>query len=141
VLVQLPPYLRRDDQNLAATLAAFPADVRVAVEPRHDTWFTGDVLALLREHRAALCLADRGSRWLTPVARTADWAYVRFHHGAGEHGCYGDTALTARAHAVVETFGTRADVFAYFNNDGHGCAPRDARRFGRFAAALGQRAH
>ena len=141
VLLQLPPYLKRDDANLTAALAAFPREVRVAVEPPHDTWFTGEVLALLRAHGAALCLADRRSRWITPVARTADWAYVRFHHGAGEHGCYGDTALTARAHTIAETWSPRADVYAYFNTDGHGCAPRDARRFCRFAGELGLRAH
>ena len=41
VLVQLPPTLKADPAALQATLAQFPRQVRVAVEPRHPSWWTG----------------------------------------------------------------------------------------------------
>src|SRR5436305_925944 len=42
-LIQLPPHFRCDLGRLATTLEQFPADVRVAVEFRHPSWFTEDV--------------------------------------------------------------------------------------------------
>ncbi len=129
VLLQLPPQMRRDDDRLAATLDAFPRTYRVAVEFRHDSWFAPDVRALLEERRAALCLADRKGP-LTPVWRTADWTYLRFHEGrANPRPCYGRTALDSWAQRLAGTWSLEADVFVYFNNDPRGCAPRDAARF------------
>ncbi len=133
VLIQLPPTLRPELGRLAETLAAFGPGVRVAVEPRHPDWFTQATYDLLAEHGAALCLTDTAGR-RSPLERTADWAYVRFHAGrASPAGCYGPTALASWAERLAERWPPEADVYAYFNNDGHGCAPRDARRF---AAAL-----
>src|SRR3954454_6333454 len=43
VLVQLPPDLPVDVDALDATLRAFPRSVRVAVEPRHESWWTDGV--------------------------------------------------------------------------------------------------
>jgi len=131
VLLQLPPNLRLDAAGLDRTLAAFPRSVRVAVEPRHGSWFVDDTRAVLERRGAALCLTDGGpSR--PPLWRTADWGYVRFHRGRGRpESCYGRAALATWASRVAELWpaSAPADVFAYFNNDAHGCAVRDARRF------------
>jgi uncharacterized protein YecE (DUF72 family) len=43
VLLQLPPSLRADASLLAATLECFPGRIRVALEPRHQSWFSGHV--------------------------------------------------------------------------------------------------
>jgi uncharacterized protein YecE (DUF72 family) len=138
VLLQLPPTLRRDDERLAAAIDAFPADVRVAVEFRHVSWFDEDVAALLRERDAALCLADRGSRLITPSWRTASWGYVRFHEGRAHPApCYGREAIASRARLITSLWPTTADVYAYFNNDPRGCAVRDAGAFGRAMRRLG----
>jgi uncharacterized protein YecE (DUF72 family) len=37
--------------------------------------------------------------------------------------------LQTWANRLAELWPEDADVFVYFNNDMHGCAPRDARRF------------
>ena len=58
----------------------FRGDIRLAVEPRHASWFVEDVRRVLTERGAALCLADRRGP-LTPLWRTADWTYLRFHGG------------------------------------------------------------
>ncbi|MGH3666441.1 MAG: DUF72 domain-containing protein [Egibacteraceae bacterium] len=128
VLLQLPGSFTADPDRLDAALAEFPAAVRVAVELRHDSWFTATTRGVLERHAAALCLADRGSRWVTPRWRTADWGYLRCHEGAGGWPCYGRTALRARAETVAEVYDD-AEVYAFFNNDPRCCAVRDARWF------------
>jgi uncharacterized protein YecE (DUF72 family) len=137
ILLQLPPDFRAAPELLDATLAEFGPRVRVAVELRHDSWWTDDVRELLAAHGAALCLADSPHR-RTPYWRTADWGYLRLHEGrARPHPCYGRTALGTWARRLAELWppAEGADVFAYFNNDPEGCALRDARWF---AAAAGR---
>jgi uncharacterized protein YecE (DUF72 family) len=73
VLLQLPPTLKVDLRALDETLAQFPESVRVAVEPRHVSWWTDELRELLTRRNAALCWADRRSRPLTPLWRTADF--------------------------------------------------------------------
>jgi uncharacterized protein YecE (DUF72 family) len=132
VLLQLPPNLRIDLAALDQVLAAFPPPVRIATELRHPSWFVPETRQLLESRRAALCVANTsgGLGFNSPVWRTADWGYVRFHAGrARPAGCYGPTALRTWAGRLAEIWPDRSDLFVYFNNDGHGCAPRDARRF------------
>ncbi len=134
ILLQLPPDMPAAPDRLAATLDAFPAGVRLAVEPRHASWFHDEVRAVLAARDAALCWGDRRGP-LTPAWRTADWGYVRFHEGGAQpRPCYGTTALATWAGRVRETWPADADVFAYFNNDPAACAIRDAAVFGRLVA-------
>jgi uncharacterized protein YecE (DUF72 family) len=137
VLLQLPPNLKADIASLTETLRRLGSSVKVAVEFRHDSWFTDEVRALLEEHDAALCLADRRGA-VTPLWRTAGWTYVRFHEGrASPQPCYGDRALRTWVERVAGEWGPRADVWAYFNNDHLACALRDARTFARECARAG----
>ena len=141
ILLQLPPTLRRDVGRLRATLAAFPPKTRLAVEFRHDSWFTDDVRATLTDCGAALCLVDRGSKLVTPRWRTADWGYMRFHWGrSAPESCYGSSALEARARVIADLWPKDEDVYVYFNNDPNACALRDARIFARLASRVGLRA-
>lgn len=129
VLLQLPPSLQADTGLLRATLERFPAGVRVAVEPRHPSWFGDRIMDLLRELGAALCLTDR-ARQRSPVCRTAGWTYLRFHEGtATPRPCYGRQALATWAETLAATWGSAADAYVYFNNDRGGCAVRDAAQF------------
>jgi uncharacterized protein YecE (DUF72 family) len=138
VLLQLPPDLHAEPERLDATLQSFAGRVRVAVEPRHRSWFCDDVRAVLEENGAALCLTDRGSRPTTPLWRTADWAYVRFHEGAANpRPCYGRRALRTWVARLRDLWGDGVDGYAYFNNDAEGCAIRDAVAFGELAASAG----
>lgn len=135
VLLQLPPTLPRDDARLRDTLARFPPGLRVAVEPRHPSWFDDPVYALLERADAALCLTDRRSR-PGPLVRTASWCYVRLHEGrASPAPCYGRTALQGWVDRIAALHGDEADGFVYFNNDPQACAPRNAGTFRRLALA------
>ncbi|WP_404961617.1 DUF72 domain-containing protein [Streptomyces sp. 147326] len=135
VLLQLPPTLRADPAALDACLASFPTGTRIAVEPRHESWWTAEVRSVLVGRGAALCWADRRSRPVTPLWRTTDWGYVRFHEGRSQPAArYGRTALRSWASRIADTWPRDADVFAYFNNDAGGAAVADARSFGRLTA-------
>ena len=81
ILLQLPPTLKADADLLRECLAQFPAGTRVAVEPRHESWWTDEIRALLERYGAALCWADRDEKPVAPLWRTTDWGYLRFHHG------------------------------------------------------------
>ena len=129
VLLQLPPSLRADTAVLDETLAQFPKSVRVAVEPRHESWFTDEVQDLLRRHGAALCWADRRGRPITPLWRTAGFGYLRLHEGrANPWPRYGRAALSA----WLDRIGNRLSgvpVYVFFNNDPGGAAVIDAEAF------------
>ncbi|MFL5643054.1 MAG: DUF72 domain-containing protein [Chloroflexota bacterium] len=93
VLLQLPPDMPADLDRLARTLEAFPRTVRVAIEPRHPSWYTDAFRQLLTERGVALCLADRRGP-LMPAWATTDWAYLRFHGGRAQPpSCYSERAL------------------------------------------------
>jgi uncharacterized protein YecE (DUF72 family) len=136
VLVQLPPNLTIDTAALCSTLAALSAQ-SVAVEFRHPSWYTGETRRLLEKFGATLCLTDsKGPQ--TPWWRTASWGYVRFHQGRGQPSSgYGRQALQHWAERLADLWPDPAELFVYFNNDVHGCAPRDARRFATAVKRVG----
>jgi uncharacterized protein YecE (DUF72 family) len=126
VLWQLPETFHRDDERLADALDSLPVG-RHCVEFRHASWFAPDVYALLRERGVALVIGDHPSRPFQAYELTADWTYVRFHHGSrGRRGNYSKSELAEWARRV-RAWRRRADVFAYFNNDWEGFAVRNAR--------------
>jgi uncharacterized protein YecE (DUF72 family) len=140
-LMQLPPTLRASPDALDACLACFPRGARVAVEPRHGSWWTNEVREVLTRRAAALCWADRLGRPATPLWRTADWGYVRMHEGtASPRPSYGRTALGTwldRIDAAWPMASAAADVYVFFNNDRGGAAIRNARTLNRMAGRRG----
>jgi uncharacterized protein YecE (DUF72 family) len=132
VLLQLPPRMPADPARLAEALARFPSGVRVAVEPRDPSWWSDGVRDVLAARGAALCWADRDGKPVTPLWRTADWGYLRFHAGEGDPWPrYTEKCLGEWADRAAEAWPGAAPVYAYFNNDQHGAAVRDAAEFAR----------
>ena len=148
LLLQLPPNLRADAGALDACLAQFARfpdgrdsrrRVRVAVEFRHESWCTTETRQLLARHNAALCWADRLGRPVTPLWRTADWGYLRFHEGAAQPWPrYGAGALRSWVERTGEAWPGDADVFVYFNNDQHAAALYDAAAFASLVHRAGR---
>jgi uncharacterized protein YecE (DUF72 family) len=140
VLIQLPPSFHADVDLLEATLATFGKSVRVAVEFRDESWFTDETRKILERRKAALCLADSPRR-KQPFWRTADWGFVRFHEGSGGLGVrrpgYATQALHTWVRRIADTWGPRADVYTYFNNDHGGYAIKDAITFASLAGNAG----
>lgn len=139
VLLQLPPNLPADTAALDATLALFPQSVRVAVEPRHPTWWTDETRRVLTDRNAALCWADRRSRPVTPQWRTANWGYLRLHEGrAAQWPRYGRAALRSWADRISAAFAPVEQVYVYFNNDPGSAAILDAAAFAAAVRRLGR---
>ena len=137
-LLQLPPTLKVDVGRLDDCLSRFPDGARVAVAPRHDSWWTDEVHDTLARHGAALCWADRRSRPISPLWAPSGWGYVRFHEGAASPWpSYGRHALASWLDRMAEAWPADADVYAYFNNDQRAGAGRDAAALVRLAARRG----
>jgi len=139
VLIQLPPSMRRDDERLEAFLTLcdetqnkLKEGFRFAVEFRHASWFESGVYELLRRHRTALVLPDMPA--LHGIREcTADFIYVRFHGRPGLYGSlYSHQMLTGWATWLKDYLGKGIDVYAYFNNDDHAHAPRNAQMLRRY---------
>ncbi len=130
LLVQLHPAHERDDARLDFFLGRLPPWMRVAVEFRHPSWHVEEVLALLERHGAAYCVMS-GARLPCVLRATASFVYVRLHGPDPDHlyaGSYPEADLRWWAERVREWAGAGRDVYAYFNNDGHGHAVRNAVR-------------
>jgi len=146
VLLQLPPNLTADPPRLDACLAEFAkvtaggveVPVRVAVEPRHPSWWTDQTQEVLNARGAALCWADRRGRPVTPLWETAGWGYVRFHEGAAQPWPrYGAGALRSWLSRMRAAAWADRAVYVYFNNDQCGAAIADAAEFARLARQAG----
>jgi uncharacterized protein YecE (DUF72 family) len=124
VLWQLPPDFRRDDVRLAEALEQLPPG-RHCFEFRHESWFADDVYESLRRHGAALVIGDTPRRPFQQHVFTADWTFLRFHHGTrGGDSNYSERELEAWAQRI-EAWAREIEVFAYFNNDRNGYAVRN----------------
>ncbi|MGQ4423990.1 DUF72 domain-containing protein, partial [Streptomyces violaceoruber] len=117
-----------------ACLACFPPGTRVAVEPRHESWWTAETREVLVARRAALCWADVRARPVTPLWRTTDWGYVRFHEGrAAAWPHYGRRSLATWIDRITAAWPHTSDVYTYFNNDPNTAAVQDAATFAQSA--------
>ena len=139
MLLQLPPDLRAAPGLLQECLRQFPPTARIAVEPRHSSWWTDEVKEVLAARNAALCWADRKGSAITPLWRTADWGYLRLHEGDGAPWPgYSAAVLGAWAERIRATWAGGCDVYVYFNNDQNCAAPRDAAALAAAVARTGR---
>lgn len=137
ILVQLPPSLAADLDRLDACLACFPPSVRVAVEPRHPSWWTAETQALLQRRGATLVWSDRLTIAQAPLWRTANFGYLRMHQGRADFPPdYHPQTLRKWLRRLHETWpADDEEVFVFFNNDPGGAAVRDAMRMRRLGFA------
>ncbi len=130
LLFQLPPHFGRDLDRLDQFLGLVPEGQRTAVEFRHPTWDVEETYELLARHRTAYCVMS-GANLPCVLRATAGLVYVRLHGPDHHHlyaGSYSEDDLRWWADRIGEWSSQGRDVFAYFNNDGHGHAVRNARR-------------
>lgn len=137
LLVQLPPTMERDDERLGWFLGRLPWWVQVAVEMRHPSWHDEAVFDLLARHGAAYCVMS-GAGLPCVLRSTGSLVYVRFHgpsHDQLYAGCYSVEELSWWAERIREWESGGNEVYAYFNNDGHGHAVHNARRLRQLVTA------
>lgn len=134
VLYQLPPRWPADLERLEIFLDALPPGYRHVVEFRDPSWYAPHVLDALRAADVSLCLHDMSGSG-TVRERVGPFVYVRFHGVTRYGGRYDDETLASWAEWLEAEHARGHDVFAYFNNDVGGHAPRDAARL---AALMGR---
>jgi uncharacterized protein YecE (DUF72 family) len=121
ILFQLPPNFQKDLSRLRDFLRQLPQRTRVAFEFRHATWFDDEVFGLLRDHGAALCVADAEDDLEVPFVATADWVYLRLRRVE-----YSDAALASWADRIRGQ--QWQDAFVFFKHEDAGTGPQLATR-------------
>jgi uncharacterized protein YecE (DUF72 family) len=110
VLFQLPPNLKMDADRLRGLLKCIPADTRAAIEFRNDSWFSDSVFDLMREHNAALCIAE-SDELRVPEVHTASFAYYRFRKSN-----YSDAEIGQVANRLAQVAKER-DIYAFLKHE------------------------
>jgi uncharacterized protein YecE (DUF72 family) len=128
ILFQLPPRWRRNVERLDAFLAAMPKGHQYAVEFRNESWYSDDVLKVLRRHRAAFCIYElAGHR--SPEVVAACFVYLRLHGpGAKYQGEYDDGTVQNWAAKIRAWSNTGRPVYCYFDNEANAYAAFNAMR-------------
>lgn len=136
ILVQPDPELERDVDRLAGFLADVEdvtgsEEWRVAVEFRNEDWLHEDTFAVLDGRDVALCLHDMpGKGPVDEPNEGAPFVYLRRHGADGEYTKrYSEEQIARDAERALDWRAQGRTVFAYYNNDLEGHAPRDASRF------------
>jgi uncharacterized protein YecE (DUF72 family) len=116
LLFQLPPNFKADTERLSGFLAAPALRTKdappIAFEFRHESWLTDEIYTILREHNAALCIAE-SNELLTPEVHTASGhTCYRLRRNGG----YSTVELDAFAKRFVGLAGER-DVYVYFKHE------------------------
>lgn len=128
VLYQLPPRWPRNLERLEQFLQALPNNAMHAIEFRDSSWYCDETFAMLTRYRVAMCLHDMAGS-ATGKRTVGPFLYIRFHGPQRYTGRYSNLILDAWAEWCAGLHGRGTPIFAYFNNDTAGHAPRDAVRF------------
>lgn len=127
LLIQLPPSFAFD----AGVVARFGALLRrryagaAVIEPRHATWFTSEVDALLARHALGRVAADpaRAPAAAEPGGDTRDCVYFRLHGSPRMYfSVYSDAFLRALARQVSAANTWAEQCWCVFDNTAHGGA-------------------
>jgi uncharacterized protein YecE (DUF72 family) len=131
VLFQLPPTFKKDAPLLEGFLATLPLSIRATFEFRHPSWLEDDeVLATLRRHNAALCIAETEELDATQVA-TADFGYLRLRRED-----YTGPQIERWAEFIQSQEAQWREAFIYFKHEEEAVGPKFAQQL---IGILGQR--
>jgi uncharacterized protein YecE (DUF72 family) len=131
ILWQLPPNFKADGERLEAFVGLLASPevapgARHVFEFREKSWFQADILELLKRHKFSLCIAH-SPEFPYCEEETADFVYLRFHGGEVLYGGdYSDEELRRWSRKIRSWLKSPKDVYAYFNNDAHGYAVKNA---------------
>jgi uncharacterized protein YecE (DUF72 family) len=132
VLVQLPPMLKFNYEVAEAFFSLLKkayGRYDYVLEVRHDSWLSDESLVLLTQYEVGLVISQSGGFFPYSEAITAPNIYLRFHGPAELYASpYSDEMLAAYAHKIRQWTSEGYSVWAFFNNDIHGHAFRDAQR-------------
>jgi uncharacterized protein YecE (DUF72 family) len=127
ILWQLPPNFKKDTERLKFFLKALKKYRRRNVfEFRNESWIDKEVISLIKEEGAGICMAD-WPPFIDKLPATADFAYIRRHGREGSYATrYTAEELKRDAQRIRKHLREKRDTFIYFNNDAMGYAARNA---------------
>lgn len=128
LLFQLPPDLPCDEALLTDFLGEIGGRVRAVFEFRHRSWFDDRVLQILRDHQAALCIAE-SEKFSSPIEATAPHSYLRLRNET-----YDDAALAVWAARIRVLAASTDEIYVYFKHES--AAPDLAARLTAMVADL-----
>ena len=132
VLWQLPPSLKCDIktlENFITLLKSQWPQYRYSFEFRDESWFKEDTYKLLKDNNINLCIADSPTFPIHEII-TSDFLYLRFHGGKELYGSQYSKQELKSWHGKAKRWFTGAKLFcAFFNNDAHGFAIKNALTF------------
>jgi uncharacterized protein YecE (DUF72 family) len=132
VLWQLPPSSKYDYKKLSEfikLLTQYAPSVWQSFEFRHSSWFNQSTYDALKENDINLCIADSASFPCYPVL-TNNLLYLRFHGGKTLYDSeYSLEELDHWAQRVIPLSRKIKLLLAFFNNDAHGFAIKNAQQF------------
>lgn len=125
VLLRVPDTMRRDDDRLAAMLAAWPRDLPLTVEANDPSWSTDETVALLRAAGAVLCATEGPDDPQPPtLRRTGSFLYLRLRRHD-----YADDALRAWRDRLEPFLAAGDDAYVFFRHDETGRGAELAESF------------
>jgi uncharacterized protein YecE (DUF72 family) len=128
LLFQLPPNFKADPARLAAFLQLPPLvaanSPRIAFEFRHESFFSEETYRVLRDHNAALCVADTDDL-ATPEVHTAS-THTCFR--LRREGGYSAAEIAAFA-ARFQQLAKDRDTYVYFRHEDEPTGALNAKSF------------
>jgi uncharacterized protein YecE (DUF72 family) len=138
LLFQLPPNFKADAERLDSFL--FTPALRVAGAPkiafefRHESWFSDAIYTVLRQHNAALCIAESDDLLTPEVHTAAGHACFRLRRRGG----YSTLELDVFAKKFT-ALAQQRDVYVYFKHEDEPTGALNATDFlARTATAEGK---
>ena len=139
ILIQLPAVVRFKEELVTAFFELLKqkySDYRFAIEVRHESWFSGESIQLMKDFGVTLAIAE-SEAFPYHEEVTAKDIFVRFH-GPKElySSSYSEAAIQGYAEKFVHWRSQGHNIWAFYNNDVNGHAFRNAAMLQRFVDAM-----
>jgi uncharacterized protein YecE (DUF72 family) len=133
VLIQLPSMVAFNYEvanHFFKLLYSLYRPYTFVVEIRHQSWLAEDSMTLMAKYEIGLVISQSENHFPYSEMITAKNIYIRFHGpGALYASSYSDEELAHYAQKCKHWVEEGHIIWAFFNNDIFGYAPRDALRF------------
>lgn len=140
VLLQLPQMIKFNydrTEHFFKLLAKAYRQYEFVLEVRHDTWLKDEALNLMAKYEVGLVISQSDKHFPYTEMITAKNIYVRFHGPAALYAsAYSDEELQYYCRKFKNWVKEGHQIWAFFNNDIHGYAPKDALRLKKMCEGL-----
>jgi uncharacterized protein YecE (DUF72 family) len=124
LMLQLPPFIERDDAGLDSLLELLPPDLRFSCEFQHESWWTSAVADRLAERGGTICLREERAE-CPPALPPGPLAYLRLkgmHYAEPERAALKELLHTEAEQRDVYVFARHKEVPADDPHTGLGLA-------------------